>query len=166
MEAMGLTDFIEIVKQVLVHEGGAKVTKDPVDPGGTTKYGISQKAYPKLDIENLSEGDAIDIYLHDYWEPSKAERLPDDLKHIYFDMVVNMGKKRAVRILQKAINNKGGHLVVDGGIGKMTLGAVHSINLEPDRLRAFRVKYYANLVKKKPSLEKYFYGWFRRSLEV
>ena len=163
---MFLTNFIDIIKQVLIHEGGDKVTKDKDDPGGTTKYGISKKAYPNVDIEGLNEQDAIQIYMEDYWAPSRADQLPDDLKHIYFDMCVNMGKKRAVRILQKALNNKGAKLVVDGGIGKMTLGAAHSINLEPDRLRAYRIKYYAELSKRKPSLEKYYYGWFRRSLEV
>ena len=28
--------------------------------------------------------------------------MPDDLKHIYFDMCVNQGKGRAVKILQRA----------------------------------------------------------------
>ena len=49
--------FADIIDHVLESEGGSKITKDPLDPGGTTKYGISQRAYPNTDIENLTEGE-------------------------------------------------------------------------------------------------------------
>ena len=39
-------------------------------------------------------------------------------------------------------------------------------NVELDRVRAYRVKYYADLVTRKPDLEKFYFGWFRRALEV
>ena len=42
-----------IIAKVIEREGGDKLTKDPSDPGGTTKYGISQRANPDVDIENL-----------------------------------------------------------------------------------------------------------------
>ena len=51
--------FEEAVKQVLKHEGG--YVNDPVDPGGETNMGISKKAYPYLNIKELTEKDAIDI---------------------------------------------------------------------------------------------------------
>ena len=54
--------------------------------------------------------------------------------------------------------------VADGGIGPNTLKAIDKLELE--RARAFRVKYYADLCTTKPKLLKYYYGWFRRSLEV
>ena len=47
--------FDDIINEVLESEGGSRITKDPLDAGGTTKYGISQRAYPKLDIEALTE---------------------------------------------------------------------------------------------------------------
>ena len=46
----------------------------------------------------------------------------------------------------------------------MTLGAIK--NVEIDRVRAFRVKYYVDLINKKPEQEKFFLGWFRRATEV
>ena len=79
-------------------------------------------------------------------------------------MVVNMGKKRAVKILQTAINNKGVATTVDGGIGPQTLNNLRKAKLEPERLRAYRVKYYGDLVNRKPSLERYYYGWYRRAI--
>jgi len=49
-------------------------------------------------------------------------------------------------------------------MGPKTLAAVE--NVELNRVRAYRVKYYADLVTRKPDLEKFFYGWFKRALEV
>mgnify|MGYP003149201708 FL=1 len=57
----------EIIKSVLHREGGAKITRDPDDPGGLTKFGISKRSNPDVDIENLSEDDAVLIYLEKYW---------------------------------------------------------------------------------------------------
>ena len=154
----------EIIVGVIQREGGDKITNDPSDPGGLTKYGISKRSNPDLDIENLNLFDAITIYKARYWDKSKAEDLKKDLQEIYFDMVVNAGKRRSVKILQEACNHKGHKLVVDGLIGPKTIKATS--NLEPERFRAFRVKYYADLVNRKPSLMKYYYGWFRRAIEV
>ena len=94
------------------------------------------------------------------------EDLPADLRHIYFDMCVNQGKGRAVKILQRAANAKGADLVVDGGLGPKTIHSIRSNDVELQRVRAYRVKYYADLVTRKPDLEKFYFGWFRRALEV
>ena len=154
--------FRDIIKEVIQREGGATITEDPSDPGGLTKYGISKRSNPSLDIRNLSLEEAIEVYRKKYWLPSRAYDLKDDLIDPYFDMVVNSGQRRAVKILQQACNQKGMNLVVDGLIGKNTIKACK--RLEPDRFRAFRVKYYADLVNRKPSLMKYYYGWFRRAI--
>jgi len=49
-------------------------------------------------------------------------------------------------------------------MGPVTIAAMNG--LEISRVRAYRVKYYADLVTRKPDLEKFYFGWFRRSLEV
>ena len=80
-------------------------------------------------------------------------------------MVVNFGRRGAVKVLQQACNGKNSYdIAVDGGIGPATLGACK--NLEPERLRAYRILKFANIVFKKPSQEKYWFGWFRRALRV
>ena len=117
-----------------------------------------------MDIKNLTKDEAKDIYYEDYWCANKVPHMPDDLKHIYFDMCVNQGKGRAVKILQRAANAKGAGLKVDGGMGPKTLAAMKGVELQ--RVRAYRVKYYADLVTRKPDLEKFYFGWFRRALEV
>ena len=159
-----LVEFDEIIEVVLHHEGG--YVNDPKDPGGETNFGIAKRSHPDVDIANLTKEGAKEIYKEHYWDRNKVESLSEELRHIYFDMCVNQGRGRAVKILQKAANAKGADLTVDGGLGPMTLRAILKSNLELDRVRAYRVKYYADLVTRKPDLEKFYFGWFRRALEV
>ena len=159
-----LTKFDDIIEVVLHHEGG--YVNDPKDPGGETNFGIAKRSHPDVDIKNLTKEGAKEIYYENYWCDNKVPNMPDDLKHIYFDMCVNQGKGRAVKILQQAITAKGVKTEVDGGIGPKTISNALKSGLEPDRLRSYRVKYYADLIGRKPSLEKYWFGWYRRALQV
>jgi len=157
-----LTKFEDIIEVVLEHEGG--YVNDPKDPGGETNFGIAKRSHPDVDIANLTKDGAKDIYKEVYWDKNKVESLSEDLRHIYFDMCVNQGRGRAVKILQQTANAKGAGLKVDGGMGPMTIRAMDGVEL--DRVRAYRVKYYADLVTRKPDLERFYFGWFRRALEV
>ena len=157
-----LTRFDDIIEVVLEHEGG--YVNDPDDPGGETNFGIAKRSHPDVDIANLTEEGAKEIYYQDYWMKNRDPQMPEDLKHIYFDMCVNQGRGRAVKILQRSANAKGADLVVDGELGPKTISALNGVEI--DRVRAYRIKYYADLVTRKPDLEKFYFGWFRRALEV
>ena len=157
-----LTKFEDIIEVVLEHEGG--YVNDPKDPGGETNFGIAKRSHPDVDIANLTKDGAKEIYKEHYWVKNKVESLSEELRHIYFDMCVNQGRGRAVKILQQTANAKGAGLKVDGGRGPMTIRAMDGVEL--DRVRAYRVKYYADLVTRKPDLERFYFGWFRRALEV
>ena len=157
-----MKSFKEIIEKVLGHEGG--YVNDPKDLGGETKYGITKRFYPDVDIKNLTIEQATEIYKKDYWDKNKVESLPQNLWHIYFDMCVNMGKRTAVKVLQRAAVNRGRNIEVDGGLGPATIGALKGVEL--DRVRAYRVKFYVDLITAKPEQEKFFLGWFRRATEV
>ena len=158
-----LTHFDEIIEKVLEHEG--KYVWDKDDLGGETNFGITKRFYPDVDIKNLTKEEAKQIYYDDYWLKNRVNKIPPKLKHIYFDMCINMGKRTAVKILQRASNNKNSKdIEVDGGLGANTFYAIQDVELE--RVRAYRVKYYVDLVNKKPEQEKFYFGWFRRSLQV
>jgi len=132
------TQFDEIIKEVLQAEGG--YVHDPDDKGGATNYGVTQKSFSEFlgrdatidEIKNMSEDDAKECYKKDFWIPAKIDRLPDNLKHIYFDMVVNMGRKNAGKIIQQAVNTKKGSTVleVDGIVGSGTLSHVNDLTLQ------------------------------------
>ena len=159
-----LTKFDDIIDIVLKHEGG--YVNDPNDLGGETKYGITKRFYPDVDIKNLTEEEAKQIYYDDYWVANKVPSMPDKLKHIYFDMCINQGRGTAVKVLQRAVNSKGGDLDVDGGLGPMTIEAINKYKPCDNRTRCYRLKHYYDLVNKKPEQEKFLFGWFRRALEV
>ena len=114
--------FEEIIDNVLESEGGYVNDKD--DPGGETNMGISKRAYPDLDIKNLTREEARQIYYKDYWTPSKADQLSNQLREVYFDMVVNFGMRVAARVLQQACNGKNTYKnKVDGRVGVATISA-------------------------------------------
>ena len=71
---------------------------NPNDPGGETKYGISKRAYPNVDIKGLTLDGALDIYRHDYWPV--ASGIPFPLNVCVFDCAVNQGTKTARNFLQ------------------------------------------------------------------
>jgi lysozyme family protein len=155
--------FNEIIETVLTHEGG--YVNDPTDLGGETKYGITKKFYPSVDIKNLTKEQAKKIYHQDYWKPAKCDEVPLHLRHIYFDMCVNFGRRGAVKVLQRAANSTiKDKLEVDGGIGSKTLSAIQKLSI--DRVRAYRVLRFANLVIKKPEQERFWVGWYRRATDV
>lgn len=70
----------------------AGYVNDPKDPGGETKYGISKRAYPNIDIAKLTLGEAKAIYLRDYWYPSGCEAMPWDLAVCALDCSINQGE--------------------------------------------------------------------------
>lgn len=75
---------------------------DPHDPGGETKFGISKRAYPHLDIANLTLDQAKAIYQRDYWSVCRCDELPWDMALAVFDCAVNQGPGTAERFHSSA----------------------------------------------------------------
>lgn len=156
--------FEYAIKIVLKHEGG--YSNDSVDPGGETKYGISKRSYPMIDIKNLTIDKAKTIYYYDFWLKGRYYKIIDiKLAAKTFDAGVNMGTNRANKLLQSACNNLGSNLLVDGLIGPNTLNIVNSYNSIEllDVYRDEMYKFYTNLIKRRPSLVKYVNGWRNRA---
>ena len=122
-----MNDFEKAFQRVIVAEGG--ITNDPHDSGGLTKFGISQKSFPTLDIANLTLQGAKDIYYLDYWLAAKCDLLPYPLSAFVFDAAVNQGTSMAKKMLQEAARVK-----ADGVIGPVTLDAVKN---DPDIAHKF-----------------------------
>lgn len=112
-------EFLECVKIVLDHEGGDTIVADPRDPGGLTRWGISEKSYPNIQISTLTKDEAIYIYEKDYWNKIWAQHIPKELRLMMFDCAVNQGVPQAIMMLQRALDVK-----VDGVMGDNTLRAV------------------------------------------
>ena len=59
-----MVDFDKAFDRLMGHEGG--YTPGKGDPGGETKWGISKRSYPHLDIQSLTRDDAKVIYRRDF----------------------------------------------------------------------------------------------------
>lgn len=157
--------FDAALAEVLRDEGG--YVNDPVDPGGETKYGISKRAYPDLDIANLTQDQAAAIYRRDWWDRYSFGRLPAVLAIKVLDMAVNMGAHRAVTLLQRALGDCGHPIADDGALGPITIACANS--LDPNTvLVALRVqaqRYYVDLVEADPDDMKFLHGWIKRAME-
>lgn len=162
-------NFEKAFQELIMIEGG--YANDATDRGGETKYGISQRAYPNLDIRNLSLQGAKDIYLEDYWKASGSHHmLKYELALELFDTGVNMGQGVARRFLQRALNlmNRNGRnfadLKIDGQIGPNTLSAYRTVDdkILLKVLNGLQFCRYVVICEKDPSQEKYFNGWMKR----
>lgn len=142
-----------IFEIVVSHEGG--YVHDPRDPGGETKYGISKRSHPKVDIGALTLDGARRIYKADYYDKIRGDDLDPGLALVAFDAAVNNGVGQAVRWLQGAVGVK-----QDGVIGPVTVNAL--AKADPQKvlveLHAQRIYMMAGL-----STWKHFgRGWSRR----
>ena len=117
--------FLPCLKIVLHHEGGW--ADHPKDPGGATMRGVTLATYQKFlgrkatkdELRRISDGELEAIYRSYYWEPAACSRLPGGVDLVVFDMSVNAGVKRAVRILQESVASP-----ADGIVGPQTVAAV------------------------------------------
>lgn len=92
------------------HEDDGSLHTDPADPGGTTRFGISQRAYPHIDLTKLDRAGAMKIY-HEIWEESHCDDLPWPMDIIIFDTAFNMGADRAKKLHNLAGNNPASYLI-------------------------------------------------------
>lgn len=149
---------------VLRWEGG--YVNDPADAGGETKYGISKRAFPQIDIANLTKEQAAEIYQSIYWDRVGfgLNTLAEDYDRprfaiCVFDTAVNMGVGRAQKLAQKAAN-----AIPDGKWGPLTRKAFmeRSDALLVEMLLFYRRQAYRDIVASKPSQEKFLKGWLNR----
>lgn len=135
------------------HEGG--YVNNPADPGGETKFGISKRSYPNLDIKNLTRDQVKPIYLKDFWLAANCPLVPAPLRFPLFDFAVNSGPSVAVKSLQTRIGE-----TADGILGPKTLNEIS--HWDPIQLSiAFsldRLLFMTNL----PNWPAFGKGWSRR----
>lgn len=72
-----------------------RYSNDPDDPGGETKFGISKRYNPNIDIKNLTLDQAKLIYLNKYWLLAGCDSLSYPIDCITFDRSVLYGVEDA-----------------------------------------------------------------------
>lgn len=128
-------NFDKAFDMVIGFEGD--LSNDSDDPGGLTRWGISQRSYPNLDIRALTLTEAMKIYKKDYWNACDCDELEYPWDIIVFDTAVNCGVERAIHIF-------------------------HKVHIWQDYL-LMRIDYYADLAGTK-NYAKYLRGWINRTI--
>ena len=150
-------NFERAFEKLLGHEGD--FVDHPKDPGGATRYGITQRVARangyEGDMRNFPLSEAKRIARKDYWDAVRADEMPDAVRFDLFDAAYNSHPTQATKWLQRAAG-----AVDDGIIGPKTLLAVRMA--DPHRLAArfnsHRLRFLTDL-KTWPTFGR---GWARR----
>ena len=151
---------------VLRWEGG--FVNHPNDPGGATNKGVTQRVYddwrqrngmPAQDVRQIADTEVHAIYEDNYWKPSRCDVLRRELDLIQFDTAVNMGVKRAVKMLQESVS-----CPVDGAFGSGTQKAADECDLGKTMILYCKARelYYRGLSERRPELAVFLKGWLNR----
>ena len=91
-----MSNFDHCITAILTEEGG--LVNHSRDPGGLTKFGISQRAYPNLDIASLTIDQAKAIYKRDYWDVINGHPFSKGLSLLLLDCAINQGPVTAITL--------------------------------------------------------------------
>jgi len=174
-----MAEFTKAFQLVIAHEGG--YGNDPDDPGGETYKGVARKIFSKwdgwikIDILKRQTGfpanldkdvdlqqNVVDFYRVNFWDKMNGDNITNQqVAESIFDFGVNAGVGTSVSLAQLVIQTE-----ADGVIGPQTIEAINKFDPE-HFIAAFtvaKIARYVSIVKKRPTSQKYFYGWVRRAL--
>lgn len=158
-----MASFSKAIDKTLRWEGGFTI-----DTGGKTKYGISQNAYPNLNIADLTLDQAKAIYKKDYWDKVKGDLIGNDsAAAALFDFAVNAGIGRATIETKRALNGLGYKfdLTANSSLPSEVLAAINAKgDVFANALQVARLDFYSRLAKENPDkYGKYLIGWTKRA---
>jgi lysozyme family protein len=166
-----LSDRFVACMPFIIQEEGTRFTITRDDRGGATRYGIIQSEYDIFrhsrgmllqSVNLISKDEYLEIYWTSYWMPHCPNLLPG-LDLSFFNIAVNGGEGRAVRLLQQCLG-----LSIDGMWGDKTTARVKQIialdlpsiiNLFEDDELAF----YKAIIAHDPTQRKFASDWFGRA---
>ncbi len=169
--------FLKALRKTLKWEGG--ISNNPADKGGYTNRGVSLRflkaigldlnsdgVINELDLKNINDNSILYIYKTYFWDKLRADEISSlPIASHLFDIAVNSGNKRAVRLIQETCNYFEKELKVDGVMGEKTIKAINECVplLLNTALYYNRVEFYENIVKSNPSQKVFLLGWKRRA---
>jgi len=162
--------FDECLDFVLDREGG--FTNDPVDRGGATNFGITQRVYdqylaahglPLASVRDITSSEVEAIYRANYWNLVRGDELSSPLDLVLFDCAVQHGAGRAIKFLQQAVM-----VDVDGVFGPATLRVTvdSPAVLVAARVMELRQAFYAKIIRNDPTQQRFQRGWNNRMVAL
>lgn len=148
-----------------------KYSNDKSDSGGPTMRGITwatfvqycnQKGFPEpsiSDLKNISDETWEDVVKTMFWNKWQADNIINQsIANILVDWFFNSGYW-GIKIPQRILSQ-----TTDGIVGYKTLYAVNTANQKGlfQDIKQSREQFYWNIVKNKPSQNKFIKGWLNR----
>lgn len=165
-----MANFDKAFEKIIGVEGGYVDDKD--DFGGETKYGISRRSYPDVDIKNLTVDGAKKIYKRDFWDVLKLDAIQNQtIAEEIFDTAVNCGVGTGAGIVQLAINLTNypdPDITADGKMGPKTIEAINNHKSPKTLYKAMnglQFMRYLRIVEGNPKQEKFIRSWLSRVFE-
>lgn len=162
-----MSNFERAFAEVIGFEGN--YSNHPADKGGETKYGISKRAYPNVDIANLTLEGAKGLYWLDYWNKLTLALInDDDVACEIFEQAVNMGRTQAVLHLQRSLTLNRFPTTADGLMGPLTISRTNAAVSQGRKvpllkcLNGFQFIRYLEIVENNPEQSVFFVGWLKR----
>lgn len=160
-----MADFYRALQKVLTYEGG--YSNHPDDRGGATRWGISEREFPDLDLSQLTYTQMQQLYREKYWDPLRLDEISvEAIADEVFEQAVNFGIGRAAANVQRALNYfREQGIAVDGVIGSLTLAAINSCKYPGyllTVLNGIQIARYFEIVDSDPSQKVFTRGWLKR----
>lgn len=159
-------DFQTAFDYSMGNEGG--YNNDPLDRGGETNHGLTATTARSLgytgSMRDMTLEDAKRLYIKGGFWQGLDDVEPQSVATAIFDVRLN-GPGYGNKIVQKALNDIGFDVSVDGGWGPETAGAV--AEADPGALvramAAETASHYENVVANDPSQQHWYNGWMNRA---
>lgn len=162
-----INNFSSALAFTLSWEG--KVEEDvPGDPGGKTKWGITQLDYndyrkqhqlPAADVFQATEAELTAIYKAHYWTPINGDQLVYPVALVLFDTAVNVGLSRVLSWLRAELGIKPSDPWL---FAQQNYVAKHGANQLAQVLISRRSAYYQSIGAEGKPLHKFLNGWLAR----
>ena len=158
-------EFLSAVERILADEGG--YSSNPSDPGGATKFGISARSNPGVNIATLTRDQAVNIYWREWWLRFGFAQLPDAIGAKTFDLAVNIGAAHAIECLRRALRACDSPVTEVGALGPTTTLAARRSNpiALMSALRSEAAGYYRLVAAKEKNGAAFIKGWLNRAYE-
>jgi lysozyme family protein len=158
-------NFDRCLALLLKHEGN--FVNHPSDPGGMTNLGVTAKVWEEWvghpvdekQMRALTPELVAPLYRKKYWDACRANDLISGLDYCVFDVAVNSGVGRAIKLLQLCVG-----ATPDGGYGSITNALVKKA--EPTKLIEDYCAKRLEFLQSLKTFEVFGKGWSRRVAEV
>lgn len=152
---------------MLAHEGG--FVNHPQDPGGMTNLGVTKRVWEEWVGHNVDEKQmraltpelVAPLYKRKYWDAVRADDLLAGVDYAVFDVAVNSGPGRAIKLLQSCVG-----ATPDGGFGSITMALTKKAEQDPKALIELYCAKRLEFLQSLRTFETFGKGWSRRVAEV